>query len=347
MSLEFREATPARAKAGLKDPEDFFVYYSTFLGGYTHDRLLMSVPIDDHIVHRGDGVFDNALCIDGNYYLLDRHLERFFLSANAIGLNLPFSRSDLKDLLIRLGIESGRTNFIARFFVSRGHGSMSVYPHETISPNLYVLIGKLAAAPERYFKSGMVAATSPTPMRPPISPQVKSVNYLSNALMELAARASGADSAIAVDSSGNITEGSNKNVAVIGRDGILRVPPPEKILRGTMMARALEMSGELVKRKVIDGVRTENIPISEGYNAAEILFFSTSFFVAPVVKYDGRVIGQGKPGKVWKAFHDLFKRDVKSNRRLLTPLTITSERRPPGPKQGQGPNRTGKSERGH
>lgn len=320
MSLEFRKVNPDETKGKLEVSDDFFLYYSTFLGGYTRDRLLMSVPIDDHIVHRGDGVFDNARCIGGNYYLLDRHIERFFFSANAIGIEPPFSQEELKHLLIKLGIESRKKDFIARFFVSRGHGSMSVYPHEAISPNLYILIGKFNPAPERYFKLGMIAATSPMQMRPPISPQVKSVDYLSNALMELAAKQSDADSAIAVDSSGNITEGSNKNVVIVGRDGSLRVPPPEKILRGTTLARALEMSGALKKKRIISDVLVGNIPISDAYNAAEILFFSTSFFVAPVVRYDGRTIGDGKPGKVWKAFHDLFQKDIRSNRKVLTPL---------------------------
>ncbi len=320
MNLDFREIRLADAQERVKGGEDFFLYYSSYLGGYTRDRLLMSVPIDDHIVHRGDGVFDNALCVDGNYYLLDQHLERFFFSANAIGIKPPFSKEDLKQLLIRLGVESGKKNFIARFFVSRGHGSMSVYPHEVISPNLYVLIGKFSPTPERYFKTGMIAATSPTQMRPPISPQVKSVDYLSNALMELAAKATGADSAIGVDAAGNLTEGSNKNVVVVGKDRILRIPPPEKILRGTTLARAIEMSEYLKKRKIISAISVENIPISDAYNAEEILFFSTSFFVAPVVKYDGRTIGDGKPGKVWKAFHDLFKKDIKSNKKVLTPV---------------------------
>ncbi len=320
MKLDFREVMPDEVQAELKTEDDFFVYYSTYLGGYTRNRLLMSVPIDDHLVHRGDGVFDNCLCVNGMYYLLDRHIERFYFSANAIGITPPFSRDELKKLLVRLGLESGRKNFIARFFISRGHGSMSVYPHEAVSPNLYVLIGKFSPAPERYFKDGMVAATSPTQMKPPISPQVKSVNYLSNALMELAAKRSEADSAIAVDAYGNITEGSNKNVAVVGRDGVLRVPPPEKILRGTTLVRALELADRLKRNKVIKAVSIENIPMSDAYNAAEILFFSTSFFVAPVVKYDGRIIGDGRPGKVWKAFHDLFQKDVKSNKKVLTPL---------------------------
>lgn len=57
------------ARRDIPGSENFYIYYSTYLGGFTRDRFLMSVPIDDHIVHRGDGVFDNALCINGNYYL--------------------------------------------------------------------------------------------------------------------------------------------------------------------------------------------------------------------------------------------------------------------------------------
>ncbi len=320
MKPDIHEITLAEAQHSTNKSNNFYLYYSTFLGGYTRDKLLMSVPIDDHIVHRGDGVFDNALCVNGNYYLLDQHIERFFFSSKSIGIEPPFSQAEFKQLVIKLGIICGKKDFIARFFLSRGHGSMSVYPHDVISPNLYMLLGKWEPPPERYFKTGMTAITSPTGMHPPISPQVKSVNYLSNALMELAAKNSGADTAIAVDSAGNITEGSNKNVVVVGKDGVMRVPPYEKILRGTTLARALELADELKKKNIINDVSVENIPVTEAYNASEIIFLSTSLFAAPVVKYDGRTIGDGKPGKVWKSLHELFQRDIKSNKKYLTQL---------------------------
>lgn len=231
MTPELREVSISDAQQNIVNANDFYLFYSTFLGGFTRDRLMMSVPIDDHIVHRGDGVFDNALCVSRNYYLLDQHIERFFFSSKSMGIDSPISIPELKRLLIKLGIISGNTEFIARFFMSRGHGSMSVYPHEVISPNLYVLLGKWQPPPERYFKIGMTAITSPTALRSQISPQVKSVDYLSNALMELAAKNSGSDTAIAVDTSGNITEGSNKNVVIVGKDGIMRVPPYEDLAR--------------------------------------------------------------------------------------------------------------------
>jgi len=320
MKFSLREFEYSNAHREFPGSENFYIFYSTFLGGYTFDRFLMSVPIDDHIVHRGDGVFDNALCVHGNYYLLDQHIERFFFSAKSIGILPPFSPDDLKRLAIELGILTRKKDFIARFFLSRGHGSMSVYPHDVISPNLYILLDKWSAPPERYYKAGMTAVTSPTGMRSAISPLVKSVDNLSNALMELAAKSSGADSAIAIDSFGNITEGSNKNVVVVGKDGILRVPPHEKILRGTSLVRAMEFADDLQKKKTITQVSIENIPMTEAYNASEILFLSTSLFVAPIVKYDGRTIGDGKPGKVWKSLYELFQKDTKSNKKYLTPV---------------------------
>ncbi|HEY9164814.1 MAG TPA: aminotransferase class IV [Candidatus Kryptonia bacterium] len=320
MKLEVRELTLSDAQKKVRQDDAFFLFYSTFLGGYTRDRLLMSVPIDDHIVHRGDGVFDNTLCINGNYYLLDQHIERFFYSANSIGIRPEFSESDLKQLLIRLGLAAGKSAFIARYFLSRGHGSMSVYPHEAIAPNLYVLIGRSSSPPEYYFKKGMTVITSPVGMRPPISPQVKSVDYLSNALMELAARNSGADTAIAIDQSGNLTEGSNKNVVVITDDRVMMIPPSDKILRGTTLNRAIELAAEHMKKRLLRETRTASIPLTEAYNAREILFFSTTLPVAPVVKYDGRIIGDGKPGEIWKSFYTLFQKDMRLNSKYLTSL---------------------------
>ncbi|MCL5267932.1 MAG: aminotransferase class IV [Bacteroidetes bacterium] len=328
MNLEIREIGLPEAQEKTAHEKEFYLFYSTYLGGFTRDRLLMTIPIDDHIFHRGDGVFDDALCINGNYYLLNEHIDRFFFSANAIRITIPFSRVELKRLLIKLGILSGKKDFLARFFLSRGHGSMSVFPHEVNSPNLYVLIDRVPPLQDRYYSEGMTAVTSPTPMRPPVSPQVKSVDYLSNALMELSARNSGADAAIALDASGNITEGSNKNVAIVDGDGVFRFPPPEKILRGTTLMRALELVENLRKKGIITDIRSGDIPIIEAYNAKEILLFSTSLFVAPVVKYDGQIVGDGKPGSVWKSLYQLFEKDVKPNKKssvfrgrgVLTPL---------------------------
>ena len=72
--------------AGLKSlrarqPVNYSAFYSSQLGGIVTDPALMVIPFDDHMVHRGHGIFDTAALVDGKIYDLEAHLDRFLLSA--------------------------------------------------------------------------------------------------------------------------------------------------------------------------------------------------------------------------------------------------------------------------
>ena len=62
------KASPAAA--------NFYAMYSSILGGIVTDPALMLLPMDDHMVHRGHGVFDTATLTHGMLYQLDAHLDR-------------------------------------------------------------------------------------------------------------------------------------------------------------------------------------------------------------------------------------------------------------------------------
>jgi len=55
----------------------------------------MVIPFDDHIVHRGHGIFDTAAIVAGKIYDLEAHLDRFLLSAERSKLRLPGSRGEM------------------------------------------------------------------------------------------------------------------------------------------------------------------------------------------------------------------------------------------------------------
>lgn len=80
--------------------EHYGAFYSSVLGGITTDAALMVLPMDDHMVHRGHGVFDTALITDGHLYQLDQHFERFKASAEAVGLALPKSDEAMKRIIL-------------------------------------------------------------------------------------------------------------------------------------------------------------------------------------------------------------------------------------------------------
>ena len=75
--------------AGMKSlrsrqPVNYSAFYSSQLGGVVTDPALMVIPFDDHMVHRGHGIFDTAGLVDGSIYDLEAHLDRFLRSAGAI-----------------------------------------------------------------------------------------------------------------------------------------------------------------------------------------------------------------------------------------------------------------------
>src|SRR5262245_60048234 len=77
-----------------RQPVKYWAFYSSQLGGIVTDPALMVLPFDDHMVHRGHGVFDTAAIVDGKIYDLEAHLDRFLRSAGLSKLTLPCSRSE-------------------------------------------------------------------------------------------------------------------------------------------------------------------------------------------------------------------------------------------------------------
>ena len=64
-----------------RQPVKYTAFYSSQLGGIVTDPALMVIPFDDHMVHRGHGIFDTAGIVDGRIYDLEAHLDRFLPSA--------------------------------------------------------------------------------------------------------------------------------------------------------------------------------------------------------------------------------------------------------------------------
>ena len=77
----------------------YYAMYSSWWDGITTDPNLMVVPVDDHMVHRGDGLFETFKCVDGAIYNLAAHLARLEGGARTIALDLPWSRADVERIV--------------------------------------------------------------------------------------------------------------------------------------------------------------------------------------------------------------------------------------------------------
>ena len=79
----------------------FYAMYSSAARGIITDPAFMAVPMDDHLVHRGDGIFESFKCVDGQIYNLEAHLDRLDRSCTRVALSVPVNRTELREIIIQ------------------------------------------------------------------------------------------------------------------------------------------------------------------------------------------------------------------------------------------------------
>jgi 4-amino-4-deoxychorismate lyase len=295
----------------------FSAFYSSQLGGIVTDPALMVIPFDDHMVHRGHGIFDTAAIVEGKIYDLEAHLDRFIASAARSKLRLPGTRDDMRDIIVRTTAASGRRDGAIRYWLSSGPGSLELSPAAGAEPGFFVMIFAGLSYPERFYTEGLRVMTTSYPIKPALYAITKSTNYLPNVLMQMEAKEAGLDNGVFIDAAGHIGESSNMNAAFVTRDGVFRHPKFDHILSGCTSLRLLELAPALVERGLITGVAVSDIPVAEARAAREMMLLGSSIKAAPIVEWDGQPVGDGRPGPVAKALLELLETDMRQGRERL------------------------------
>ena len=299
---------------------NFWAFYSSQLGGIVTDPALMVLPFDDHMVHRGHGIFDTANLVDGKIYDLDAHLDRFIGSATRSKLTLPATRERMKEIIIETTARAGHSDGAIRYWLSSGPGSLELTPAKGAAPGFFVMVFAGLVYPEHWYATGLKVMTTTYPIKPSLYAITKTTNYLPNVLMQMEAKEKGLDNGVFIDKNGHVGESSNMNVAFVTQDGVLRHPTFDHILSGCTSQRLLALAPALVDEGLITGVEVCEIPVDQARAAKEMLLIGSSIKVAPIVEWDGAAIGTGTPGPVATALLALLERDMHTNTdRLIVP----------------------------
>jgi 4-amino-4-deoxychorismate lyase len=295
----------------------YSAFYSSQLGGIVTDPSLMVIPFDDHMVHRGHGIFDTAGLVAGRIYDLEAHLDRFLLSAERSRLRLPGSRDEMRDIILRTTAASGRRDGAIRYWLSSGPGSLELSPAAGAEPGFFVMVFAGLSYPERWYTHGLRVMTTSYPIKPPLYAVTKSTNYLPNVLMQMEAKEAGYDNGVFIDEQGYVGECSNMNVAFVTEDGAFKHPKFDSILTGCTSLRVLELAGQLLGQGLLTDVSVADIPVNEARASREMLLLGSSVLVAPVVQWDGQPIGNGRPGPIVSALRRLLDEDMRTGDRLI------------------------------
>ena len=300
-----------------KQPVKYTAFYSSQLGGIVTDPALMVLPFDDHMVHRGHGIFDTAGIVNGKIYDLDAHLDRFLKSAERSKLKLPGTRAEMRDIIIKTTAASGRKDGSIRYWLSSGTGSLDLTPVAGADPGFFVMIFAGLVYPEKWKTDGVRVMTTTYPIKPPLYAITKTTNYLPNVLMQMEAKEKGFDNGVFIDHDGHVGESSNMNVAFVNHGNVLVHPKFDHILSGCTSLRLLELAKKLVKSGQLKDVTVTDITMRDALAAKEMLLIGSSVKVAGIVQWDDHTIGNGKPGPIASALLHLLEEDMRSGDRLI------------------------------
>lgn len=298
---------------------NYFAMYSGFYDCIITEPVLMSVPVDDHLVHRGDGVFETFRCVDGSIYNMWAHLDRLQYAAGVLSIDMPCTTEKIAHITTQTVRAGEHRDCTIRVLVSRGPGSLGVSPYDSPESKLYVVA---AVSSEPFMKvkpAGAVVRTSAIPPKDPFFAGVKNCNYLQNVLMKKETVDAGVDFTVAFDQKGFMAEGATANVGIVTAKAQLLFPKTERTLCGTTMMRVMELAKGLVAKGKLTDVAFADIPRQEVLSAVELLITGTSIDVTSGVEFNGVRIGDGKPGPVSRELDALLQDDMQSNNDLLTP----------------------------
>lgn len=298
----------------------YLAMYSSVLGGVVTDPMLMSVPVDDHLVHRGDGIFEAFKSIDGRIYNMHAHIKRLENSARILHFKMRLSPEDIEKLVIETVRVTGKKDCLIRILISRGPGSFCVNPAMCDGPQVYITVSVLCKPFMEEHPEGAAVGISKIPAKDPFFATIKSCNYLPNALMKYETVISGTNFMVGVDEKGFITEGATENMGIVTREKALVFPRLDGILEGTTMMRVAELAKTLRKSNVLKDVSFRDITVKEMKQASEIIIVGTTINIVAVRKFDGASVGDGKPGPIYSRLNDLLYDDMRNNKKILTEL---------------------------
>lgn len=271
------------------------------------------IPLTDHGLLYGDGVFEGIRFYHGCALRLEQHVERLYRSARALCLALPCNERELIAAIEETIAAYGESDGYLRVVVTRGVGKLGLDPKSCARPNLFIIADELAMVSTDVRARGARVIISATRRLPPdgLDPRIKSLNYLNHIMARIEAANAGANEAILLNAQGRVTEGTADNV-FIARAGVLYTPPvSDGALQGITRALVIELANELE-------IACEEVSLSayDLYTADECFLTGTGAELIPVCEVDGRAL-ISSPGplfvRIQHAFQVLVKRECGRN----------------------------------
>jgi D-alanine transaminase len=273
------------------------------------DEISIS-PLDRGFIF-GDGVYEVIPVYDGTPLHAREHFERLQRSMDEIQLRNPHTADEWSACMQAL-LAHHPGNQSVYIQVTRGAPKKRdhVIPKD-LQPTVFMMCYPLSSPSREAVENGVACVTSPDFRWEKC--HIKSTSLLGNVLARQISADAGATETILLRD-GMLTEASASNVFVV-KDGVVAAPPRDNHI-------LLGITYDLLTRLAADGsLKLEIRPVGEAQlrNADEVWLSSSTKEVLAVTTLDGKPIGTGKPGPVFRRMHSLYQ-DYKSKLRKAPPV---------------------------
>jgi len=253
------------------------------LNGELVDAAAARIAPDDRGLTLGDGLFETIAVTKGAPKRLPAHLDRLRMNAKALGIPMPFTDKRLQDMVGALIAANDLSEAALRITLTRGPGVRGLAPPDGATPTLLITSGE---RPPLDSVTLMVASCTRRNEHSPLA-RIKSLNYLDSILARQEAVAAGADDAVLLNTQGRVAEATAANIFLLVGGGLLTPPVSEGALPGIMRAEVIRLA------------RAEERAVTVGdLEAASEMFLTNALGIRPVVRVNGRDVGDGAPGLI-------------------------------------------------
>jgi len=246
----------------------------------------------------GDGVYEVMRSYDGRLFAVDEHLERFAHSLAGIqitGVDMALIRSRIR----RAFEAAGLANALVYFHMTRGSAPRDRVWSADLKPNFFLAVSELSDNAE-VKANGIAVSTFPDWRWKRCD--IKSLNLLPNVMACTEAARKGCGEAILVDESGLITEGAGSAFFAIRGQTLQTAPLTANILSSITRKYTIK-AGKNIGLQIVE----ESLTPEQAASSDELLVASTTKDILAVVKFDDKVIGDGKPGRYTKRMAEEFR----------------------------------------
>ena len=256
------------------------------------------VPVLDRGFIFGDGVYELIPVYSRAPFRMDDHLARLERSLGAVRIKNPYTREKWREIILQLVAQQPWDDQAVYFQVTRGVAKRDHAFPAGVEPTVFVMCNPLVNPPRELVEKGGIAVSAVDNRW--LRCDIKSISLIGNCLLRQVSADAGAQETI-LFRDGKLTEASASNVFLVKR-GVLASPPKSNLI---LPGITYDVVTEIAQAGKIP-LEFRDVTEAEVRNADEVWVTSSSKEILAIVTLDGKPVGDGRPGPLFKRAYALY-----------------------------------------